>query len=326
MRIQKYLARLVPIWVVLAILVKFPFATRPWALPILIDLYRSEDDNRKRHRPHRTPAQLMCRLLRLLLIRFPERRFVFAGDSGFGSHEVARFCRRHQARLTLVSKLHSDANLFDPPPPYSGKGRPRVKGQRRAKPSAASGPDARRDTLSVSWYGGGQREVGVVGESAHWFKAGHGLVPIRWISVRDQTGTHRDEFFYTTDVTLTAAAIIEYYCGRWNIETTFQEMRSHLGLETTRGRCEKTVTRAARCLFGLYSVVALLYEATPSEQRCGAIAWPGKSTVTFSDAMACVRRRMWSEGILSQAACDAGLAKLPQPFQELLLTTLAPAA
>ncbi|QEG29265.1 hypothetical protein GobsT_40590 [Gemmata obscuriglobus] len=34
-------------WVVLAVLVKFPFATRPWALPILIDLYRSQEDDRK---------------------------------------------------------------------------------------------------------------------------------------------------------------------------------------------------------------------------------------------------------------------------------------
>jgi DDE superfamily endonuclease len=64
-------------WVVLAILVRFPFATRPWALPVLVDLYRSAEDNRRRGRPHRTPAQLRCRLLRLRLLRIPERRFVF---------------------------------------------------------------------------------------------------------------------------------------------------------------------------------------------------------------------------------------------------------
>lgn len=127
-------------------------------------------------------------------------------------------------------------------------------------------------------------------------------------------------------MTLNATEMIAYYCGRWNIETTFQEMRSHLDLETTRGRCAKTVMRAAPCLFGLYSVVALLYEATPSEQRCGAIAWPGKTTVTFSDALACVRHRIWSEGILSQAAGASGVTKLSPLFQELLLTTLAPAA
>src|SRR4051812_17512220 len=82
-------------WVVLAVLVRFPFAARPWALPVLVDLYRSAEDDRERGRPHRTPAQLMCRLVRLLMIRCPGRRFAFVGDSGYGSHEVARFFHRH---------------------------------------------------------------------------------------------------------------------------------------------------------------------------------------------------------------------------------------
>ena len=313
-------------WVVLAVLVRFPFAARPWALPVLVDLYRSGADDLARGRPHRTPAQVMCRLLRLLLIRVPGRRFVFAGDAGYGSHEVARFCRRHRARLTLVSKLHPEANLYDPPGPYRGVGRPPAKGARRAKPSQAAGPDARRDELTVDWYGGGTRKVGVVGEAAHWFKSGRGLVALRWVSVHDRTGTHRDEFLYATDPALTPAQIVGYYCGRWSIETTFQEVRAHLGLETTRGRCAKTVTRAAPCLFGLYTVVALIYDVTPAALRTGAIAWPGKMTVTFSDALACVRRRTWSEGVLRQAGCGPGLAELPDQVRELLLTTLAPAA
>src|SRR3954468_6661273 len=68
-------------WVVLAVLVKFPFAARRWALPVLVDLYRSPELDQAEGRPHKTPARLMCRLLRLLLIRFPDRAFVFAGDS-----------------------------------------------------------------------------------------------------------------------------------------------------------------------------------------------------------------------------------------------------
>lgn len=63
----------------------------------------------------------MGRLLRLVLIRFPDRKFVFAADSGFGTHEAARFCHRHRRRLTRVSKLHPDATLFELPPPYGGK-------------------------------------------------------------------------------------------------------------------------------------------------------------------------------------------------------------
>lgn len=91
-------------WVERAVLVSFSFATRHWALPVLVDLYYSQDDNRKRKWSHRTPAQLLCRLLRLMLPWFPQRTFLFIGDSTYGTHEVARFIYRRHDRLTLVSK------------------------------------------------------------------------------------------------------------------------------------------------------------------------------------------------------------------------------
>src|SRR5512135_2208604 len=78
-------------WVVLAVLVRFPFATRPWALPVLVAPYRSEGDDRCAGRRHLTPAAHMQRLLRLMLLWFPERRFLFVGDSSYGTHEMARF-------------------------------------------------------------------------------------------------------------------------------------------------------------------------------------------------------------------------------------------
>lgn len=313
-------------WVVLAVLVRLPFTTRPWALPVLVDLYRSAEDDRKRRRSHRTPAQLMCRLLRLALMRIPNRRFVFVGDGGYGTHEVARFCHKHRERLALVSKLHPEANLYEPPPPYKGKGRPRVKGGRVPKPSQAVAQAKRLSRRRVGWYGGGTRRVGVLSGTGHWYKAGQGLVPIRWVFVRDQEGTHRDEYFFTTDLTLGEVEVIGHYAGRWNLETTFQESRAHLGLGTTRGRCRQTVLRAAPCLLGLYSVVALLYHALPKGKRTGRVRWPGKTGVTFSDALCAVRRWLWAESILPQAGAPGAIEKLPGPVRELLLTALAPAA
>jgi hypothetical protein len=313
-------------WVVLAVLVQFPFAGRPWALPVLVDLYHSEEDDRRRGRPHRTPAQLMCRLLRLMLMRFPARRFAFVGDSGYGTHEVARFVRRHGDRLTLVSKLHPEANLFEPPPPYSGKGRPRVKGDRRPKPREGVAAARRRRRLTVGWYGGGTRRVEVVTGTGHWYKAAEGLVPIRWVFVHDLDGTHRDEYFYTTDTALAPAEIVTRYARRWAIECTFQESRAHLRSETPRGRCPRTVLRATPCLFGLYSVVALLYHALPEAKRSGGVRWPGKAGATFSDALCAVRLWIWSEGVFPRAGARFGLGKLPDPLREVLRTALAPAA
>ncbi|MBA4066590.1 MAG: hypothetical protein C0501_23370 [Isosphaera sp.] len=97
-------------------------------------------------------------------------------------------------------------------------------------------------------------------------------------------------------------------------------------METTRGWREKTVLRAGPCLLGLYSVVAVLFHALPGSKRTGAVTWPGKATVTFSDALCAVRRWLWAEAVLPQAGDGNALQKLPEPIRELLLTTLAPAA
>ena len=316
-------------WVVLAVLVRLPFARRPWALPVLVALYRSKEDNRKRGRPHKTPAELMRVLLRLLLRWLPGRSFRFAGDSGYGSHDMAEFAARTRGRLRLVSKFHPNANLYRPPPKVVGKrpsGRPRKKGAKLPSPRrvVARSPASRHD---VAWYGGGRRDVELVSGTGHWYKGGCGLVEVRWVFVRDLTGTHRDEYFYTTDLALTPPEVVEAYAQRWNIETTFAEMRSYLGLETTRGRCERTVLRAEPCLFGLYGVVALLYEQLPEEAREEAgVDWEGKSAATFSDAITAVRRWLWTSWAFAKAGHGDPFAKLPEPLRRTLLHALAPAA
>jgi hypothetical protein len=312
-------------WVVLAVPVRFSFAVRPWALPVLVALYRSQaDDRRERHR-HRTPAQQAIRLLRLMLRWFPGRRFIFVGDSAYGTHEMARFCHRHRGCLAPVSKLHPEANLFEPPPAYKGKGRPRVKGARIPKPREAVAATRRRGRLTVAWYGGGTRRVEAVAGAGCWYKGGEGIVPIRWAFVHDRDGTHRDEYFYATDPALDVRRIIEAYTGRWSIETTVQETRSSLHLETTRGWSRSTVLRAAPCLFGLYSVVAMLYAALPRERRIGRVAWAGKGIATFSDAIAAVRLWIWDEGVFSRVPEGLAVKKLPPPIREILYVALAPA-
>jgi hypothetical protein len=121
--------------------------------------------------------------------------------------------------------------------------------------------------------------------------------------------------------------VVEAYAERWNIETTFAEMRSYLGLETTRGRCERTVLRAEPCLFGLYSVVTLLDEQVPSEVQAEAGGdWEGKAAVTFSDAITAVRRWLWMSWAFATAGHEDPFAKLAEPLRRTLLYALAPAA
>jgi hypothetical protein len=153
------------------------------------------------------------------------------------------------------------------------------------------------------------------------------LVPVRWVFVGDKTGTHRDDYFFSTEPAMTSQPVVEAYTGRWSLETTYQEMRPYLGLETTRGRREATVLRMAPCLFGLYSVVALLYERLPAWwTRAAGMQWPGKTERTFSDAITAVRRWLWVDWVFARHGFSEAFSKLPRPFRQGLLSALAPPA
>lgn len=315
-------------WVVLAVLVSVPWTKRSWALPILVALYRPKPKTKNANARHKTPATLMRQLLAVLIRWFPGRKFVFSGDGGFATHDLASFARRHRRQLTLVSRFYPDANLYTLPPARGKtRGRPRKKGRKRPAPQEVVQQTQRRRRLTVAWYGGGQRKVEVVTGTGHWYHSGADLVEVRWVFVHDLTGTHRDDYFFTTDVARTPQQIIETFTGRWSIETTFQELRAYLGLETTRGRTRHTVLRAAPMLFGLYSVVVLFYARLPQRWRATTgITWSGKQTVTFSDAITAVRRWLWAEAILETACKTVVFSKLPKPFQTLVLNGFATAA
>jgi hypothetical protein len=310
-------------WVALVVLVKVPWSTRKWALPLLLALYRPNGQTRR----HKTPVQLAQQMLRVLMRWFPDRRFTCTGDGGYGTHEFASFAARHRRRLTLVSRFYHDANLVAPKPVYSGKGRPRVKGDDLPRPAEVVRDAAKRYRTKVDWYGGGQRRVEVVSGSGCWFRSGKGLVPVTWVFVHDLTGTHRDEYFFTTDQAMSPEAVIAAYTGRWNIETTFEELRSFIGLETTRGWKRNTVLRAEPCLFGLYTVVVLLYARLPARwRRVRAVNWPGKRDVTFSDAITAVRRWLWLEWVFATPGHRGALGKLRGGLRRILFNALAPAA
>jgi hypothetical protein len=316
-------------WVVLALLVRFPFCRRRWALPLMTALYRSEEEatDGPPKRAHKTPVDWLAQMLRILIRWFPERTFVCCADGNYAAHELAEVAAANPRRLKFVSKFYPHANLFEPPPPYSGNGRPPVKGKESPDPAQVVRDTSPGSLLKVAWYGGERRRVEVVTGSGLWYRSGHRPVPVRWVFVRDRTGTHRDEYCFTTDVTMSPRAVIETYTGRWNLETTFQEARSYLGLETTRGRVRNTVLRAEPCLLALYTLVVWLYAELPVRyRRVGVVAWLGKRDVTFSDAITAVRRYLWVEGVFSLSGHREAFQKLGGPLRQILLQGLAPAA
>jgi hypothetical protein len=276
-----------------SVLIKLPFAVRPWALPLLVALYRDPEGDQSHGMRHKTPAHI-ARLLLVRLVRwFPTRHFIFVDDRGYGTSDTARFCSKPRQHLTLVSQFYGDAALDEPPPPRTRRtmGRPRVKGEKLASPQEVVANTAKRPGLTVAWYGGTPRDIEAVTGTGYWYRMGAALVEVRWVYVHDRTGTHRDEYFFTTDITMRPQQVVEWNTQRWSIETTLQACREDLKLESTKGYGQQTVLRFTPCLFGLYTMVVLLYLQLPRPSRAlRTVLWRGKSTVTFSDMMTCVRR------------------------------------
>ena len=190
---------------------------------------------------------------------------------------------------------------------------------------------ANRQHQRLRWYGNSQRDVELLSGCGGWYRGRGdgkaGLVPVRWTFVHDPQG-ERDDYFYSTDPTLTSRQIVELFAARWAVEVTFEEAKGLLGFETTRQRCEKSVLRSGPCLLGLFSVVSLIYAELAKAGKVKGYGTPcyAKCNPTFADALASVRRLFWERIILLQAPHGRLATKLPATLKELLLEHLAAAA
>jgi hypothetical protein len=152
------------------------------------------------------------------------------------------------------------------------------------------------------------------------------LVAVRWVYVHDATGTHRDEYLFTTDLQMPPKQLVECYTHRWSIETTFQACREYLKLESPKGDGQQTVLRFTPCLLGLYSIVVLRYLQLPEPLRSPLILWKGTLSVTFADMVTCARRELGQQWFFQTDQETTPFSKLPSLLQETILYALAPAA
>src|SRR5215217_464949 len=191
--------------------------------------------------------------------------------------------------------------LYEPAPPRKPHqmGRPRLKGERLANLSAVlEDPKTAWTPITVSsWYGGGERAVDIVSETAIWYSTGLPAVPIRWVLIRDPEGDFQSQALLCTDLSADPARIISWFVRRWQMESTFQEVRQRLGFETQRHWSEMAIQRTAPALLTLFSLVALFahQRKVRMPQAVRRAAWYEKSRPTFSDALALVRKELWAQ-------------------------------
>ena len=206
-----------------------------------------------------------------------------------------------QAGITTITRLRLDAALYEPAPLRlpGTMGRPRRKGARLptlAQVLAAT--STHWQSVQVpGWYGAGERTIEIASATAVWQHGGLPVVPIRWVLIRDPLNRFAPQALLCTDSARDPAQIVSWFVQRWQLEVTFQEARTHLGLETQRQWSDKAIARTTPCLLALFSIVTLLASRLPAWERrqVAQTAWYRKPQPTFSDALAAVRQAIWRE-------------------------------
>jgi hypothetical protein len=150
-----------------------------------------------------------------------------------------------------------------------------------------------------------ERTLEVATDTAVWYHSGKLPLALRWVWVRDPQEEFEPQALLSTDPALDPVSIITWYAQRWQVEVTFHQVREHLGVETQRQWNEPAIARTTPCLLALFSIVTLLAQQLYVRQvadRGGCqvrqSAWYVKEQATFSDALAWVRRHIWSHAQL----------------------------
>jgi hypothetical protein len=302
-------------WVVLMLVITPPWTKRPWALPVMSVPAPTPVVSRRLGRRHKTVPHLARQMILVLRRWLPQTTITVLGDQTYSVAELGRACAGRKVRL--IAPLRLDARLYEPAPQRQpgAQGRPRLKGPRLPKLSQVLASERTPwSRCRVRWYDGRQRTVELTSGCAQWYRIGQPLLAIRWVMVRDPLGKLSPRAYFSTRQLDAPRQIITEFIKRWTIETTFEEARSHLGIETQRQWSDKAIERQTPCLLGLYSLVAVLGQALyPSgEIPVQATAWYRKRQPTFADVLACVRRHLWGEFSYATSARDPDLLEIPR--------------
>lgn len=346
-------------WLSMMALVKLPWSSRVWALPFLTvhcrpqvkgqpakvwakPRYHKDRRSQKRKarakalarkkaepRQHKTAVDILMILVRKVHCWMPDRLVVLVVDGGYAAIKLALVCAV-TSNLALVTRLRWDAALYHPAKPRAAgqRGATRVKGERqRTSQEWAARRDADWEQVELKWYKGAKKKMLLFSRTALWYSKGQPPVQIRYVIARDPEGKLRDELFASTKLDAKPAQIIEWVVMRWSVETTFQQVREDLGMETQRQWNDQAIARTTPCLLGLYSIVVLFTYRLHADGKVPieTAAWYAKSEATFSDCMIFVRKHLWRANFNFESTQKSDSKYLPADAREHLLSCLAAA-
>jgi hypothetical protein len=296
--------------VVVTVRVTPPWGAMPVGLPVNARVRRKDRDA--------TTLDLAREMLTELTGWLPDRSFQLACDGAYAS-----LCGADLERVQVTSRIRRDAAVFELTPPRTGRrGRPRTKGDRLAPLPALANAASGWTRVTFDQRGTTVDRL-VWSRPLLWYGVARDT-PLLLVIVRDPDGRQPDDFFITTDTDAEPAAVAAHYAGRWTIEVVYRDAKQHLGAEDPQTWKRQGPERAAALALWIHAAVWLWYIPTFGARRSWTPTpwYPNKTTPSFADALAALRRLLWHQRIT--AVCSA--APLPTKIIRPLIDTLARAA
>jgi len=239
-------------WVIMTVIVRLPIVGRAVSLAVLSRLWQPEPKPKGAKRTKRKPnpaypskPKLAREMLDLIAARFPERKIKLVGDSAYATEAFSGL----EERVMVTSRLKSNAALYAPKPPRTGKrGQPAKKGIRLHKLAQIT-DDPETDWQETEVSGSRSRTV-----LTHSFEALFygvwGSRPVRVVLVRERgRKTGYQIALITMDMSARPAEIVEDYDCRWSIEVAIEDAKQLTGVGEARNRVKEAVERTVP--FGL---------------------------------------------------------------------------
>jgi len=296
-------------WVVLGIVVRLRFMSRPVAVPVMAKLVIKGSNSRSR-------LWLARRMAERLAGALPGRRIRVVADSAYAGGELKGL----PAGISWTTRLRKDAALHGLPPARTGRpGRPRVKGDRLpslAKLAAA----AEFSQVTVTRYGRTETVAAAV-VTCLWYSV-FGSRPVTVVIVRDKPGAAFGIALVTTDREATAEQVIERYASRWSIEIAIEDSKQIFGAGQARNRTAAAVERTVPFQIACQAAAVTWYAtaghdpADLRERRALAPWYTSKAEPATADMAARLRR------VIIAARFKASRPDQPTP-QEIAAIRLA---
>lgn len=310
-------------WIVMAVVVTPSWTTQPWALPFLLVLSTAPAFAEGADKRHKTIAMWAGQMVSVVHRWLPDREICVVGDGAYNCLELGVHCTHRQ--VALITPCQLDSVLREPPPPIelrSKGGKPQVVGKRAPRlDHVLIDPATVWHEDEICWYGQGKRKVQWCSGTALWYRFGKPPLPVRWVLTRDPSGKKEPRAFFCTDQQREGLSIILTFMLRWSMESTFEEARAHLGIETQRQWSDVAIERTTPLLLCIYSLLTLIGTRLASAQPIAVeqTAWYRKPCATFHDVLAAVRLLIWKQQSNPTAGAEGQVGLLSRSTLDRLL-------